>query len=77
MGAPHPVSRKLELHNTWLVSYEFLVHLLITDSWKANGLKHYVDWAATEGFGVIDINIPKHLAGGEVCIPQKLNILVT
>ena len=35
----------------------------LTDGRKADGLKHYVDWAANEGFGVIDVNIPKHLSG--------------
>lgn len=33
------------------------------DFGKANGLKGYIDWAAKEGFGIIDINVPKHLTG--------------
>ena len=36
------------------------------DCRKADGLKHYVDWAARQGFGVIDVNIPKHLTDEEV-----------
>lgn len=26
-------------------------------------MKHYVDWAAKEGFGVIDVNIPRVITG--------------
>ncbi|MCJ1304776.1 Histone deacetylase hda1 [Hypocenomyce scalaris] len=47
MGVPNPVTNKLELHNTWL----------------ADVLKHYIGWAVKQGFGVIDVNIPKHLTG--------------
>lgn len=35
---------------------------------KADGLKHYVDWAAKQGFGVIDVNVPKNLVGPGVCV---------
>ncbi|MCJ1462316.1 Histone deacetylase hda1 [Pseudocyphellaria aurata] len=45
IGAPDPFTKKFEMSNTWL----------------ADGLKYYVDWAARQGFGVIDVNIPKHL----------------
>jgi histone deacetylase 6 len=31
------------------------------DGWKADGIKHYVDWAAKEGFGIMDVNIPKFI----------------
>jgi histone deacetylase 6 len=31
--------------------------------WKADVLKNYVEWAATHGFGVIDVNIPHFLTG--------------
>ncbi|KAL6720241.1 Histone deacetylase hda1 [Lecanora helva] len=55
MGTPDPVSKRLELHNTWL--------LLTADPRKADDLKHYVDWAAAQGFGVIDVNVPKYLTG--------------
>ncbi|KAJ9665365.1 Histone deacetylase hda1 [Coniosporium apollinis] len=43
-GVPDPRTNKLELHNTYL-----------TDVTKT-----YVDWAVKQGFGVIDVNIPKH-----------------
>ncbi|MCJ1426843.1 Histone deacetylase hda1 [Sticta canariensis] len=49
MGTPDPATKRFELQNTWL----------------ADGLKHYVDWAARQGFGVIDVNIPKHLTDEE------------
>ena len=67
MGTPDPVSKRLELHNTWLVSHNALTHLPVADDGKADGLKHYVDWAAAQGFGVIDVNIPKNLIAIEVC----------
>ncbi|KZF20599.1 Arginase/deacetylase [Xylona heveae TC161] len=47
LGVPNPSTAKLELHNAWL-----------TDM-----VKHYIDWAVKQGFGVIDVNIPKHLTG--------------
>ncbi len=31
-------------------------------------MKHYIDWAAKEGFGIIDVNVPKHLSGIGVCV---------
>jgi len=36
------------------------------DVWKADGLKHYVDWAVKEDFGVMDVNIPKLITGVHV-----------
>ncbi|KAL2041750.1 hypothetical protein N7G274_005534 [Stereocaulon virgatum] len=50
MGTPNPISKEMELHNTWL----------------ADGLKHYVDWAVKQGYAVIDVNIPKHLPGIDI-----------
>ncbi len=67
MGTPHPISKKLELHNTWLVRYLTALQPSLADLRKADGLKHYVDWAANQGFGVVDVNIPKRLAGIDVC----------
>jgi len=67
MGTPHPISKKLELHNTWLVRHVTASQPPFADLRKADGLKHYVDWAANQGFGVIDVNIPKYLAGIDVC----------
>ena len=67
MGTPHPVSKRIELHNTWLVSKFWVILGLLTDLRKADGLKHYVDWAATRGFGVIDVNVPTYLSGLAVC----------
>lgn len=68
MGTPHPISKRLELHNTWLVSCELQLQLVLADLRKADGFKHYIDWAASQGFGVIDVNIPKFLNNPEVCI---------
>ena len=48
--------------NCSLLSPHFLA-----DSYKADGLKHYVDWAARQGFAVMDVNIPKFLNVSEVC----------
>lgn len=33
---------------------------------QADGLRFYIDWAVEQGFGVIDVNIPKHHTGLEV-----------
>ncbi|KAI9699415.1 MAG: Histone deacetylase hda1 [Candelina mexicana] len=49
IGVPHPKTKKLELHNTWL----------------ADPVKFYTEWAVKQGFGVIDVNIPKHITGAE------------
>jgi len=38
---------------------------------KADGIKHYVDWAVKKGFAIIDANIPKHLTGLEASIPFR------
>ena len=67
MGTPHPVTHNLELHNTWLVCHPFHLQRFFADSQKADDLKHYVHWAAKLGFGVIDVNVPKHLTSAEVC----------
>ncbi|KAL2366192.1 hypothetical protein RJZ56_000840 [Blastomyces dermatitidis] len=45
MGIPHPVTNTLEPHNCWL----------------ADSVKDYVEWAMQNNFGVIDVNIPKHI----------------
>ncbi|KAI9800437.1 MAG: Histone deacetylase hda1 [Piccolia ochrophora] len=45
LGISNPKTHRLDLHNTWL-----------TDS-----LKYYIKWAVEEGFGVIDVNVPKYL----------------
>lgn len=66
MGTPHPVSKKVELHNTWLVNLLTAWQPSFADVRKADGLKHYVDWAAGLGFGVIDVNIPAILTGIDV-----------
>lgn len=58
MGTPDPVTKKIELENTWL----------------ADGLKHYVDWAARQGFGVIDVNIPKDLTDVDTEPPDDRTI---
>ncbi|PGH36252.1 histone deacetylase 6/10 [[Emmonsia] crescens] len=49
MGIPHPVTNTLEPHNCWL----------------ADVVKDYVEWAIQNNFGVIDVNIPKHITSSE------------
>ena len=66
-GMTDPLSNKLELHNTWLVSHNTVIltnFLLITV--KSDATKPYLDWAVKQGFGIIDVNIPKYLTGLEV-----------
>ena len=70
MGTPHHVTHKLELHNTWLVSCVFHLQRSLADFQKADDSKHYVDWAANLGYGVVDVNVPKHLTSTEVCSGQ-------
>ncbi|KAF2033458.1 hypothetical protein EK21DRAFT_58471 [Setomelanomma holmii] len=43
---PDPVTGKRELHNTWLTDVT----------------KKYIDWAVTNGFQVVDVNIPRVVA---------------
>ncbi|CAG8287133.1 unnamed protein product [Penicillium salamii] len=45
MGQAHPVTNKMEAHNVWL----------------ADSLKGYIKWICDKGYGVIDVNIPKHV----------------
>ena len=45
------------------------------DSQKADDLKHYVDWAANLKYGVIDVNVPKHLTSTEVRSENIWNIM--
>ncbi|KAI9814010.1 MAG: Polyamine deacetylase hdac10 [Pycnora praestabilis] len=45
MGIPDPTTNRLELHNTWLTDV----------------LKDYIGWAVSQGYAVIDVNIPKHV----------------
>lgn len=68
MGTPHPVNKKLEMHNTWLVSFTFHSQGPLTDVEKADGLKYYIDWAANQGFGIIDVNVPQYLTDPDVRI---------
>lgn len=68
MGVPNPVTNKLELHNTWLVCTidPFIFFKAPADPLKADVLKNYIGWAVKQKFGVIDVNIPKHLTGIDV-----------
>ena len=70
MGVPNPVTNKLELHNTWLV-WTVRCYIAVeasADPLKADVLKNYIGWAIKQGFGVIDVNIPKHLTGIDVSV---------
>lgn len=62
-----PLSNKLELHNTWLVCHDIvkLTNALLIIA-KSDATKPYLDWAVKQGFGIIDVNIPKYLTGLEV-----------
>ena len=42
---------------------------MIADFYKADVLKHYIDWAVGHGFGVIDVNIPHFLTDISVNTP--------
>ena len=69
MGIPDPVNGKTELHNTWLVSivYRQTVHPLTVDL-KTDLTKSYIDWAVTNEFQVIDVNVPKYVTKREVSL---------
>lgn len=75
MGVPNPVTNKLELHNTWLVCiFDFFVSCkAFADPLKADVLKNYISWAVEQKFGIIDINIPKHLTGIDVSFKLSLH----
>ncbi|KAL9120016.1 MAG: hypothetical protein Q9187_003425 [Circinaria calcarea] len=47
LGTPNPVTNRLDLHNIWL----------------ADVLKNYIAWGTRQGFGIIDVNVPKFLTG--------------
>lgn len=47
------------------------------DSSKADGLKHYVDWAVKQGFAVIDANVPKHLSDVDVRLIPLMKAAIT
>ncbi|CAK3976394.1 Histone deacetylase clr3 [Lecanosticta acicola] len=46
LATPDPRTGRIDLHNTWLTDV----------------VKTYVDWAVKQGFSVIDVNLPKHIA---------------
>ncbi|KAK4228387.1 histone deacetylase clr3 [Podospora fimiseda] len=48
-GQPDPLDNSLESHNTW-----------VTD-----GVSRYIDWAISQGFGVMDINVPHYISRPE------------
>lgn len=62
MGIPHPVTGALEPHNTWLVCNIVYPPKTIANAHKADEVKDYVGWGVEKGFGVIDVNIPKHIS---------------
>ncbi|KAJ5104326.1 histone deacetylase Hda1 [Penicillium alfredii] len=45
MSQPHPVTNRLEAHNTWMADVQ----------------REYIAWIVSKGYGVIDVNIPKHV----------------
>lgn len=51
--------------------------LKLTDFPKADGLKQYINWAVKAGFGVIDVNVPKHLTGLGVGAYQSHDCAIT
>lgn len=40
----------------------------LTSRCKTDASKAYIDWAIKHDFGVIDVNIPKHITGIDVSI---------
>jgi hypothetical protein len=36
---------------------------MFADISEADALKHYIAWAVKQGYGVLDINVPKFLTG--------------
>ena len=74
MEVPNPMTRKLELHNTWLVCQNpisSLIQGLLTRE-KADGLKYYIDWAVQNGLEVIDANVAKFATGSDVQLKRFL-----
>ena len=67
MGLPHPVTSKLDAHNCWLVSPRRTSRTRLTR--KADVVKDYIDWAASQGYAVIDVNIPKNVKAEPVYLP--------
>jgi len=67
MGIHHPITHRLEAHNCWLVRSKSLFGWSRLTNTKADIVKDYVAWAVGKGYGVIDVNIPKHVTMQDVC----------
>lgn len=66
---PNARTNKLELHNTWLVSYNLGTDNPtppLTDGTKTDVSKSYIEWAIEHGFAVMDVNVPKYYTLDEV-----------
>jgi hypothetical protein len=42
---------------------------LNTDEAQTDGITQYIEWATKNGFGVIDINVPRYITHPEVRLP--------
>jgi len=49
-GQPDPLNNSLDAHNTWM----------------ADGVVDYIQWAVENKFGVIDINVPHYITQPDV-----------
>lgn len=68
MGIHHPITHRLEAHNCWLVCSTLQFGWSKLTNTKADIVKDYIAWAVGRGYGVIDVNIPKHITAQDVWI---------
>lgn len=65
IGSASSRGQQLELHNTYLVNqhqYRTLHQHWTNNSQQTDGVKPYIDWAVSQKYAVIDVNIPQHLS---------------
>lgn len=55
LAQPDAVNATIEPHNAWVV----------------DGVTRYIDWATTNGFGVMDVNIPSYITHDEDADPHQ------
>lgn len=76
-GVPDPETRRLDSHQTWLVritSAAGALGILLT-ACQADPLHDYIYLANKHGFGVVDVNIPKHVTNTDVSRPRPPDYL--
>lgn len=76
LSSPDPRTGKVELHNSWLVSFSVTVRLAQTNTdkqfSKTDSVKTYISEAVKHGFAVIDVNLPKHISEDEVSTAPRI-----